>query len=779
MADERTKQQLINRRTTLVASLGRAEQFVENYAAERDAGQVQLRLENLDTVWMGLEDVQTQLEDLEDTNEGMVLNLQFRSHYETRFFQIKAALQSHVSKANPSTGAFPQSAYSGLSAIKLPVISLPEFDGDYNQWLAFHDTFVALIHDNTEVPEIQKFHYLRAAVKGEAAQLIESIGISAANYCIAWQTLVSRYANDYLLKKRHVQALLDCPRMKTESATALHAVVDDFVRHTKTLRQLGEPIDAWSTMLEHLLCQRLDDGTLKAWEVFATTADNPDFNCLIDFLQRRVRVLESMTVNHQALLLSSNQPSNNQPPAFRRSSFNRIATHAVTETNQYKCHSCDQHHLLFQCQHFGTMSLSDRLNLVNDLHLCHNCFRQNHIARNCQSKFSCRHCKRRHHSLLHPGYHPTTDEQITTTSRAMAIPTQNEQHSTDSVLHQPATTSHATAYPSCALSSKPSSDANVLLSTVVVLVLDSNGQAHHARALLDNGSQSNIISERLCQMLRLKRRKINIPISGVGQSSCSVRHAVKANIKSRMNDFAIDLECLVMPRITIDLPATILPRDNCHVPQHLFLADPTFDKTGAIDLLLGAEHFFTFINSGNKIECLGKPTLIESVFGWIVTGRQQVGLVSHPLLCHLAINDSLSEALEQFWRIEEIEGKRLHSPEQQQCESHYTKNVSRTSEGRYVVRLPRQSNFDHMIGESKTTALRRFRYLEKRLSRDPDMKIQYHLFMSEYLTLGHMRQVSTKECEPEHVYYLPHHAVLKESSTTTKLRVVFDGSART
>ncbi|XP_055527048.1 uncharacterized protein LOC129719682 [Wyeomyia smithii] len=141
--------------------------------------------------------------------------------------------------------------------------------------------------------------------------------------------------------------------------------------------------------------------------------------------------------------------------------------------------------------------------------------------------------------------------------------------------------------------------------------------------------------------------------------------------------------------------------------------------------------------------------------------------------------EDTNEALEQFWRIEEIESKRLHSPEQQQCESHYTKNVSRTSEGRYVVRLPRQSNFDHMIGESKTTALRRFRYLEKRLSRDPDMKSQYHLFTSEYLTLGHMRQVSTKKCEPEHVYYLPHHAVLKESSRTTKLRVVFDGSART
>ncbi|XP_062714305.1 uncharacterized protein LOC134291054 [Aedes albopictus] len=569
MADDRSRQQLINRRTTLIAALGRAEQFVEKYEAERDQGQVKLRLENLDTVWMGLEDVQTQLEDMEVTNQGMAQNLAFRSHNETRYFQIKAALQSFLPNVPTSTSAIPQPSLSGLSGIKLPTITLPEFDGDYNNWLAFHDTFVALIHSNPEVHDIQKFHYLRAALKGEAAQLIESIGISSANYTIAWQTLVSRYANDYLLKKRHLQALLDCPRMKKESAAALHSVVDEFERHTKTLRQLGEPIDSWSTMLEHLLCLRLDDATQKAWEDFATTTDNPDYACLIEFLQRRIRVLESMSVNHQA------QPaSNHQPPMFRRQSFHKTVSHAVTEATPRKCHSCDQHHPLFQCPKFEKMSTAERLQVVNEHHLCHNCFRQDHLARNssCSTK-------------------PIT-KQVAITNNSKRSPT-----STNAVTTQ-------------TTNSSQTSNANVLLSTVVLMVIDCNGQAHPARALLDNGSQSNIISDRLCQLLRLKRKKISIPVFGVGESSSNVNHSVSATIRSRTSNFEIGLDFLVMPRITIDLPVVSSSADDWHAPKDLSLADPTFNKTGAIDMLLGAEHFFTYINPGTRVEEGENPVLV-------------------------------------------------------------------------------------------------------------------------------------------------------------------------
>ena len=53
--------------------------------------------------------------------------------------------------------------------------------------------------------------------------------------------------------------------------------------------------------------------------------------------------------------------------------------------------------------------------------------------------------------------------------------------------------------------------------------------------------------------------------------------------------------------------------------------------------------------------------------------------------------------------------------------------------------------------------------------------------MDGFIETGHLERVTSDELfmPPRDVYYLPHHHVVKESSTTTKLRIVFDASAVT
>ncbi|XP_035227769.1 uncharacterized protein LOC118199973 [Stegodyphus dumicola] len=119
------------------------------------------------------------------------------------------------------------------------------------------------------------------------------------------------------------------------------------------------------------------------------------------------------------------------------------------------------------------------------------------------------------------------------------------------------------------------------------------------------------------------------------------------------------------------------------------------------------------------------------------------------------------------------EVKRISS-EDKKCEEFFKTTHFRDQNGRYVVKLPFKDN-PSRLGNSKDLALQRFKSLERNLLRSPDTYDMYKHFMKEYLDLGHMEPVRSSE-SPSQAYYMPHHAVIKESSSTSKIRVVFNAT---
>ncbi|XP_070068244.1 uncharacterized protein [Drosophila takahashii] len=74
-------------------------------------------------------------------------------------------------------------------------------------------------------------------------------------------------------------------------------------------------------------------------------------------------------------------------------------------------------------------------------------------------------------------------------------------------------------------------------------------------------------------------------------------------------------------------------------------------------------------------------------------------------------------------------------------------------------------------------AQNRFSMLERRLNRCPELKEGYVNFMKEYEALGHMSPLQSFDSNMRH-FFIPHHCVHRPQSLSTKLRVVFDGSAK-
>ena len=71
---------------------------------------------------------------------------------------------------------------------------------------------------------------------------------------------------------------------------------------------------------------------------------------------------------------------------------------------------------------------------------------------------------------------------------------------------------------------------------------------------------------------------------------------------------------------------------------------------------------------------------------------------------------------------------------------------------------------------------KRFKTFEGSL-RAKDQFKEFTERIKEHFKLGHVEPVPTDENVKDN-YYLPMHAVQKDSSTTTKIRVVFDGSVK-
>ncbi|GFX07333.1 integrase catalytic domain-containing protein [Trichonephila clavipes] len=151
-----------------------------------------------------------------------------------------------------------------------------------------------------------------------------------------------------------------------------------------------------------------------------------------------------------------------------------------------------------------------------------------------------------------------------------------------------------------------------------------------------------------------------------------------------------------------------------------------------------------------------------------------------PKNCFLTKNlDILDKTLKRFWEIEEVETTEVYSDELKYCNDHFEKTHLRKLDGKFVVEMPfKPDSSEGILGNSKAIASKRLDQLWTRLERDPAMHTLYSEFLNEYELLQHMEEVK-ENSDVENGYYLPHDGVLRLSSKTTRLRVVFNASAKT
>ncbi|XP_046141661.1 uncharacterized protein LOC123987780 [Osmia bicornis bicornis] len=330
----------------------------------------------------------------------------------------------------------------------------------------------------------------------------------------------------------------------------------------------------------------------------------------------------------------------------------------------------------------------------------------------------------------------------------------------------------------------------VLLATAQLMLVGPHGVQTRVRALLDQGSQSSFVSESVANLLGLQKRRVDVPLVGLGAKSAGTAHqATSFKIISLIDPlFQVETNALILSKLTSQLPARCPMELDLGMFAGLSLADPQFHITGSVDVILGADVYGQLLRSGLRSFPPSSLVAQETVLGWIVSGpvltvgsRRAVDRGTAPLhALHCAREEDIDESLQRFWTLEELPTVTASlRPLDEACEKLFRDSHVRNSDGRFIVRLPLKSEPPAVGPETRRMALGSLMHMYRRFARDPRIASAYREFMAVYEKLGHMERVPASELDNPRAWYLPHHAVVQSTPSNWKIRVVFDASRKT
>ncbi|XP_003367932.1 Pao retrotransposon peptidase superfamily, partial [Trichinella spiralis] len=282
-----------------------------------------------------------------------------------------------------------------------------------------------------------------------------------------------------------------------------------------------------------------------------------------------------------------------------------------------------------------------------------------------------------------------------------------------------------------------------------------HGRKRLVNCLFDTGGERSLVRQDVADELKLVRLWLS-PVSG--------EHAGER----------YELEAMTAPVLCEDLWQTpVSPEDWPHL-QNLNLTREVGELT-PVHVIIGLDSYFRFLGRQVIRGGDGDPVAVETRFGWIICGPAALSREREYRVHCIRTDDSLNAALRKFWELEAI-GILPPETESGQTEMERRFKESLSFDGnRYSVGLLWKPGMAS-LPKNYATAIRRYRSLEKRLSRDSGLDEDYTTVMQSYFDNGWAEEAPASKT-PGKTWYLPHHAVYQQGTTGRKCRIVFDGSA--
>lgn len=635
---------------------------------------------------------------------------------------------------------------------------IPKFSGNFEEWKSFKDLFVSATV-NTRLSDAQKLQKLKSLLVGDAFNAIRHLSITVENFRVAMKLLNDRYDNKRAIVNKHLRLFFDMPKIVDADSKAILKIINTTNECIYSLNALGVNTDSWSPMLVHYIELRFNRCTFQDWEYYLRgTTEIPTITQMLQFLETQARMFESVEWN------ASHEKSICDSIAVPSTSNQKSLPYA------YKCPACNEAHRLFECSSFKAKPSEERIKLVKDKKLCENCLSGGHSAANCKSRFTCVHCKEKHNTLLHPNKrvvaHIQTQENANGDSEDEEHLGEQECAPVEEVL-----TLHTKT------NAKPS-NSHVLLSTAMVNVRAKNGsKSVKVRCLLDNCAQGSFISEEIVQLLKLKKTKVNASATAIsGAKLQKIKHTVDFEFSSLDKKFAYTTSAMVVKSVSAIRSTPKIAKQKWPHLEDIELADPNYQKAGCIDLLLSAEIYAMIVLTGVRKGEIGTPVAVATELGWTIIGPTNKPKSQEIITAHITV-DEIDANLKRFWDLEEMITNEKTMDVDNEAENHFVKTHKRDENGAFIVRLPFKNEVRPKFVGTRKRALRRLIQSEVSMKKKPELKMEYGKSIQEFIDLNHV-EVSMVQGRTDNGFFMSHHAVIKATSSTTKVRPVFDASAK-
>ena len=651
--------------------------------------------------------------------------------------------------------AVPGSATSSIKTerdrTKLPAITIPSFSGDILNWPTFWQKFAAAVHDHSDLPKSTKLAYLRTAITDPEAEILLNPAIDGPDtYERLVKELHQRYSRTKKIHRGLVNKLNNLPPAKYNSKE-LRRLLDSASSYVDCLRTTGQ--FTLEAVITSMVYSKLPYKLQVDWDDDRPENKVASYPELFEYLTKKILTLSdnqtTTTPEAKPPVKQEKRPERRQQPARQRSQVHTVAPSPSPSTQfqyKYDCHFCKpEKHPLFVCPKWTAFDVTQRLAHVKAKSLCVNCLGVGHAVGTCKSTYRCRSCSQAHHSTLHQESQPS--QQVTATlSTSKQLP-------------------------------------DALLRTAEVLLKGPDREIR-ARALLDSAAGLSLITHRMAKLLGLPMETSRTALTTLEDSKAlGSEHLTAVMISPIQQSMEIPCTPAVLKKIVSQTPLRSFPPvENFPHLWGLQLADPTFNIPGPVDILLGND---VLLKLHGKLPPIthedSNVGAVSTVFGWVITGTAPGPAQTQMPVYHLqpAIsNEDLHKLAYDFWLGEEAEEKAPPQSEIDiQVEEHYTKHVKHNPpKDMYEVKLPQIAG-GPVLGESRPQAVQRFHSTERTcVAKGQDS--QFNEQIRGYLEAGHAEKVPKEELAWTN-YYLPMHTVTKSSSTSTKMRIVFDASAVT